>query len=263
MNSILSSTTSWFKNNLLTLNLDKTNYMCLKPKLGSKNPHPLTNLCNLQCTEETKFLGLTIAPNLSWNNHILQVINKIKPGIAILFKLRGSLPTYTLLQIYFSLIQSHLSYAILIWGSSPQKHISKLLKLQKKAVRIIAQKCPRTSCRPLFSHYKILTVTSLYILEASCHAKKALLTNYNTDKNSTIRHVKDIHSHNTRQQNNIYIRNFTSTKRKTNISFKSSLIYNNLPEHLKQINSLKKFRADTKKHLLDKTIYSLQEYQSH
>ena len=176
MNFVLSNTMSWFNNNHLSLNLEKTSFMCLNSKHKPDLLPYVNHHSNVEFITETKFLGIIITSDLSWNSHILYVAKKIKPGIAMLYKLRDSLPTSSLLQIYFSLIHSHLSYAILIWGSSPHTHISKLLKLQKKAIRILSNKSPRTSCRPLFKHYNILTVTSLYILEASNFAKKISLT---------------------------------------------------------------------------------------
>ena len=256
MDTVLSNTTSWFKRNHLSLNTQKTNYMHIIPKHNSPHEQVTVNHSKINKTDQTKFLGITITPDLSWKTHISQVIKKVKPGIAMLYKLRNSLPTPALLQIYFSLIHCHLSYAILVWGNSPQNQMTKLLKLQKKAIRIIAHKSPRTSCRPLFKQYRILTIFSLYILESSCYAKKALLTNYS----STIQSISNVHSHNTRQQDNIFVHYTTPNQRKFDTNVKSAIIYNKLPAHLKAILYIQKFRQETKKFLLDNSIYSIQEY---
>ena len=254
--SVLSNAMSWFERNHLSLNEHKTNYMHITPKLEIPHDQLTINNSRINKTDQTKFLGLIITPNLTWKNHILHVIKKINPGIAMLYKLRSTLPTPALLQIYFSLIHSHLSYAILIWGGSPQNLMTRLLKLQKKAIRIIAHKSPRTSCRPLFKHYKILTVISLYILESSCFAKKAL----SNKNNSSVQSIYNVHSYNTRQVNNIYLHNTNHNQRKFDINFRSAVIYNKLPSYLKQISNIRKFRQETKKFLLDNTMYSIKEY---
>ena len=127
----------------------------------------------------------------------------------MLYKLKDTLETKTLLHIYFSLIHSHLNYAILVWGDAPNTLISQLLKLQKKAIRIILHKSPLTSCRPLFKQLSILTVPSIYILEASCHAKKSLLRLNSDPSHQPARTSNEIHAHYTRQRNNMYIPNTT------------------------------------------------------
>ena len=177
----------------------------------------------------------------------------------MLYKLRNLANTSTLLQIYFSLIHSHLSYAIIIWGDAPKTLITSLLKLQKKALRIINRKSPRTSCRPLFRKHNILTVTSLYILEASSYIKKSQLQ---PNSNADIVTASNIHNHNTRSQNNIFIRRISSTQRKLDTNQKCSRIFNNLPAFLKEISNYKKFRSETKKFLLSHTIYQLEELRT-
>ena len=125
MDSILSNTMAWLKSNHLILNTNKTTYMHIKPKSDFSTQNPPTYPVKIDRTDETKFLGVTFTSDLTWHSHINMVIKKIKPGIAMLFKLKHSLPTQSLLQIYFSLIHSHLSYAILIWGNSPDTKMKK------------------------------------------------------------------------------------------------------------------------------------------
>ena len=259
LESVLSTTTEWFKRNHLILNLSKTTYMHIRPTPDFLTNYPPNRSIKIDSTEQTKFLGVTFSSDLSWQSHINTVTKKIKPGIAMLFKLRHSLPTPALLQIYFSLIHSHLSYAILIWGGSPETSMIKLLRLQKKAIRIIDHKPPRTSCRPLFKKYNILTITSLYILQSALHIKKALTTNQTNPSGSSIQTNRDIHSHYTRQRNNIFIHNLPNSARKTNVNYSSSIIYNKLPDHLKQITCVRKFKRATKEFLLTNSFYSVQE----
>ena len=259
LKSALSTTNNWLKANYLNLNADKTKYMLMKVKRStSLTGNPISNnTCSIGEINETKFLGLHITSDLTWSTHISHIVNKIKPGIAMLYKLRCTVEPRTLLHIYYSIIHTHLNYGILIWGDSPQTHLNKLLKLQKKALRIIFHKSPLTSCRPLFKKYNILTVFSLYILEAACHAKKCLLLHNVDTPIPLLQTTSNIHTYNTRHHDDIYIPN--SRLKNTDIKYKCSLIYNKLPQHLKAINSVKSFKLATKKHLLNKTIYSIKE----
>ena len=259
LNSALFHTTSWLKANQLSLNLSKTNYMHLNSKSNANTLTVTANMSsNIQKIEQTKFLGLHISSDLTWNHHITQIIKKVRPGIAMLFKLKLTVDTKILLHIYYSLIHSHLNYAILIWGDAPLTHITKLLKLQKKAIRIILHKHRLVSCRPLFKKLAILTIPSIYILEASCFIKKLLL-HHNT--HLTIQTTGEIHEYHTRRQNHVYIPNSKHTK--FDIKYKCSSIYNRLPEHLKALTSMQRFRLSTKKFLLDNTLYSINELSHH
>lgn len=257
--NIMQYTNEWFKQNQLILNSEKTYYMSFKPNRSHNSTFTSGNH-KIKEAIEVKFLGITITPELSWKRHIEQIANKIRPGIAMLYKIRKLVDTSTLLHIYYSLIQSHLSYGILVWGGAPQHQIDILLKLQKKAIRIIARKNRLTSCRPLFKEYHILTVPSLYILESSCYAKKSIHSNSSTNSSRQLtRTVNEIHSHNTRHQNNIFLPNISSIKKKYNTLFNCSVIFNKLPGNLKDIAGLKQFRVATKQHLMEKTLYSVKE----
>ena len=262
LNTAISYTINWLKANELSLNLTKTNVMQIHPKRNSSLlPTLSTNMSNdIKKIDKTKFLGLVISSELSWNHHISHLINRIRPGLAMLYKLKYTAEPKTLLHIYFSLIHSHLNYGILIWGDAPHYHTVKLLTLQKKAIRIILHKDPLTSCRPLFKELSILTVTSMYLLEMSCYAKRLLLNLGPNPSTQTVQISSDIHKYNTRQLNNIYIPNTNCTK--LDIKSKCSSIYNKLPEHLKIIHNMKKFRQLTKKYLLSNSLYSIKEFMN-
>ena len=258
----MDSTNSWFKNNQLVLNKEKTKYIHFN-NTNTQSLHTKLNLDSIKPTNEAKFLGITITSNLSWESHITQVASKIKPGIAILYKIRDLVDETSLLQVYHALIQSHINYGILLWGGAPQCQIDILLKLQKKALRIIARENMRTSCRPLFNKYKVLTVPSLYILESVCYAKKSIQSETPSGENSsTLRMTNEIHNHNTRNQENIFIPNIPGRKRRLDTELKCSLIYNKLPRTIKLIDNANKFRNVAKKFLLENTIYKLHELNS-
>ena len=257
--SSLNNTNAWFKNNQLSMNEDKTQFIYFNEG-GQNSQNMLNKFSSIKMIDNSRFLGITISSDLKWENHINQIESKIKPAIGILYKLRNIVDIPTLLQIYYSLIHSHLSYGIIIWGGSPQKLMERLLKLQKKAVRIIDRKDRRTSCRPLFRKHKILTVTSLYILEASKYAKKSMQMDQTKHKQTLLK-THAIHSHNTRQRNDIFIPNIPTKQRRNNVTYNCSVIYNRLPNSIKVLTNMNQFKAATKKFLLEKTLYTTQELQ--
>ena len=110
--------------------------------------------------EEFNFLGLIVQQNLKWKSHIAHISTKISRATGILKRLQNTLPTDILKTIYNSLILPHLLYCILAWGHS----CSRIVLLQKKAIRIINKGKYNSHTAPLFKTSKLLTVTDIFII---------------------------------------------------------------------------------------------------
>ena len=97
--------------------------------------------------------------------------------------------------IYNTLILSHLNYGILCWGHS----CDRILKLQKKAVRIIKLKSHIAHTEPLFKDLKLLRIDHILELQQLKFYYKYqnnLLPHYL--QNLPFHHHNEIHDHNTR-----------------------------------------------------------------
>ena len=83
--------------------------------------------------------------------------DKLTRANDVLAKLRHYTSSKLLTTIYNALFESHMRYGCQIWGQTRNQNISDVVKLQKKAVRIInfSDKC--ISTKPLFSKLKIQT----------------------------------------------------------------------------------------------------------
>jgi len=68
----------WFRNNLLSLNLNKTTYLQFQTKSSQKFDLNIA-LLNNQIANSTniKFLGLIFEETLSWKRHINQILLKL------------------------------------------------------------------------------------------------------------------------------------------------------------------------------------------
>jgi hypothetical protein len=63
--------------------------------------------------------------------------------------------------MYFAHMHSSLKYGILFWGDV--RNLTKVFKLQKRAIRLIANISNTTSCKPYFKILKIMTLPYIYI----------------------------------------------------------------------------------------------------
>jgi len=84
VNSELTLVADWFCANKLTLNIDKTNYILFKSHRKSY-PSDCPNLyidgVPITQVESTKFLGVYVDQNLTWNEHIRNISSKIAKNI--------------------------------------------------------------------------------------------------------------------------------------------------------------------------------------
>ena len=74
---------------------------------------------------------------LSWKQHVSNISKKISRSIGIMYKLRPFLPLNVLKNVYYTLVYSHIVYAIEVWGSTFKTEMDKILILQKKAMLLM------------------------------------------------------------------------------------------------------------------------------
>ena len=152
--------------NQLSLNLDKTKFMLFYPK-SVKKPDKQFDLKaddhHFEETDELKFLGIPIQKDLKFTIHYEKVVKKMKTGIAALNLVKRQLPIKTKLQIYNALIKPHYEYCCLIWiPSLTQKQLSKIITLQKQALRIIYQANRMSHSNTLFLNSNIVRFDLLF-----------------------------------------------------------------------------------------------------
>ena len=123
---------------------------------------PSVKFCNesIELVNNFNFLGLILDKNMSWKKHSNMISNKISRNIGIINKLKNILPFNILKLLYNNLVLPHITYCILTWGQCSKR----ILKLQKKVVRIISYKGKFSHSDPLFNKTEILKIDDLYKL---------------------------------------------------------------------------------------------------
>ena len=193
LNNEFNKIYQWLTINKLTLNISKTKYMIFT----SKNRTPVTcslkvNNIQIEKVSEFSFLGITLNDNLTWHNHINKIANKISRNIGLLYKLKHFLPPFVLRTLYCSLILAHLNYGNLFWGTNT----ARILKLQKKAIRVISNCKNNAHTEPLFKSLKLLNITDIYKLNSLKFDYKYIqgtLPSYFYSFN--LKHVSDVHNY--------------------------------------------------------------------
>jgi hypothetical protein len=121
----------------------------------------LENTNNFDSVTFTKFLGILIDCGLTWHKHSDGLADKLTKNIYLLRNLSNYVSPQTMKTAYFALVQSHIDYCIILWGHSGASQ--RLFRLQRRAIRFIANLSYREECRNHFKKLKVLTLPSLYI----------------------------------------------------------------------------------------------------
>ena len=142
VNEELKKLSLWLNVNRLALNVGKTNFVIFRAyqKIPDHNVTLLINKKAIIQKDHVKYLGVLLDQHLSWKHQINNVALKISRGIGIIAKLKPFLKDKLLRSIYYSLVYSHLSYEVQVWGSADPTILNKLVILQNKAMRIISGK---------------------------------------------------------------------------------------------------------------------------
>ena len=122
-----------------------------------------------------------IDSTLSWKHHVSNISKKISCSIGIMYKLRPFLPLNVLKNVYYSLVYSHIAYAIEVWGSTFKTEMDKILILQKKAMRLMTFMDsyptipgPLKTSGPIFFQLKTLKVMDIYHLQVATFVFKSM-----------------------------------------------------------------------------------------
>ena len=206
-NRVLKLISSYMICNKLHINLEKSCYMYFsKPNLKNDNLEDTNTLQiwldgnEIKQVTETKFLGITIDNNLSWEAHIKSLTKKLASCTGSINRIMQSIPEHLHRNIYSTLFESYLTYGISVWGGASNKKIEKLFYAQKKIVRVLFgdrekyldkfKTCVRARpfgeqaltsefykkehSKPLFNEHNILNLKNLYFYHISNETFKIL-----------------------------------------------------------------------------------------
>ena len=95
------------------------------------------NDVDLEITTGDKILGINIDANLTWREHFYIVCKKVSVYVWLLSKICSYLSYEHKVKFCNAYIQLHFNYCIVIWGNSSTYNLSRVTKLQKRAIKII------------------------------------------------------------------------------------------------------------------------------
>ena len=142
-----------------------------------------------------KFLGITLE-NLTFNDHVKNVTTKISKSVGVMRRLHCQLPEDLMGTLYYSLVYSHLTYALLAWERLGHTNAAKI-------------ECAHRRARKLLTNYnrRIITFHSIYDYFALLKAFNTNTLNLHQYFEDKLSSHQPSHMHNTRHRTNSNLNN--------------------------------------------------------
>ena len=249
----------WMQINRLSSNLNKTHFILYRRKRVriSLSTDLIINNVKIDMIERTKFLGVIIDQNLSFQSHINYIKGKVARGIGILYKSKSYFNFETMRILYNAFIYPYFTYCNEVWGNTYQSFLEPLIKLQKCAVRTFVGARKYAHTTPLFRELKLLNIKDIYIYCVQLFIYKhhhSILPSIFSD--FSVRKIS-IHEHHTRQQNLLHVQLIFTKQLSKTIRVSGVTFYN----HFSNILCLKvlyvSYKGILKRHVIDNDIINL------
>ena len=141
-----------------------------------------------------------------------------------------------------SFIQSYLTYGLLLWGPMAlSSEISKITKLQKKAVRLIENSPYNAPSLPLFKKHKIMKISDLIKLELGKFMFNYCVKSLPNPLVDLFQANLDYHSYNTRNRKHATVPRHKSDIFHNSFLTKAPSIMSTFTDRLKRAKTVKIF----------------------
>ena len=240
-NAELDNFYQWCMCNRLTVNLSKCKYMLFSTRKIGILPPLLYHHNLISRTTEHMLLGVIIDESLTFKSHISYLVLKLSRIVSLLYQLNNYVPTYILKCLYNAHVVPHLQYCTSIWANSFPTHLLPLFRLQKRIIRLITGSEFYAHSQPLFRDSLSLKLFDINKLHIATHMYKLL--KYGNE-------VLHTHNYPTRACGNLQIPRHSLSLYKHSVSYSGPIIWNSIPEHIKNASTIRSFRNKYKRLIL-------------
>ena len=150
LNEDLESLNKWAKKWHVDFSPPKTEEVIISRK-RLQQAHPVSYLDNvpIKLVENHKHLGLILASDLKWTDHVTSIVDKANRRLGILRSLRHKLDRLSLEKIYLGFIRPLLEYGDIVWDS-PSDVLKPLERVQRNAARVVVGATARSRTEGLY-----------------------------------------------------------------------------------------------------------------
>jgi len=255
INNEMNVISNWFKMNKLSLNVKKTNFMIFKNKHSPKKVIEINIFIDNNKIEKvttTKFLGVLIDDNLSWKSHTSHICKIISKYNGIIRKVRPFLPQSSLSTLYNTFVLPYISYCNVIWADKNNSQLESVFLLQKRVIRTCTNSLWLAHTDPLFNFLNTLKVYDIYSLQLGTFMFQYHHGLLPEDMfiNIFFQTNESVHEYNTRHAMDLHVKTTKTKLAENTICIQGALLWNSLPNLIKNCCSVSSFKRALKYHLI-------------
>ena len=144
--------------------------------------------------------------------------------------------------LYHAFLQPYFNYCLLIWGNAADIHLDKIIRLQKRAIRIVSRTHFLDHTTHHFAQLKILKLQDLYRQKCALFAYKVYSHQFPTSFSNIFTMTVPNHTHNTRtvSQRTVNIPLYRTSMKQKTLKYQSIKLYNEflIPNNYHNIASI-------------------------
>jgi hypothetical protein len=150
--------------------------------IRSKDPTTLSNIMTAELANisdwfsanrlllnpyKTKLIVFWINESIKYYDRTCKVPYNLSRKLGMMSKMKNFVSKATLKMVYNCFVQPHLIYGIQLWGATFKKGLSRIQKLQKKAIRLLTGANKMDHSEPRLKSLEILKLDNLYKLHTA------------------------------------------------------------------------------------------------
>ena len=145
----------------------------------------------------------------------------------------------------------YLNYAAEVWANANDSYLVPIVKLQKRALRIITHSSRLEHTEPLFHKLKILKINEIHVYKVAYIMFKVYHSSTPAVFNELFIQNCKIHDHNTRQSKQYHVPSNNTNYRQNAISFEGVKIWNKISQKVNYDCSDLSFKIAVKQYVLN------------
>ena len=251
---ILIKAKQYFDANGLLMNGNKTQCIFIGSRQNiAKIPADLCISCNgseIIPSNVVKNLGVYIDRFMVFDTHIQEMRKKVMGILIYLNRLKDNIPSNIRETVVQTLALSVINYCGKIWGVGGKTYLQEVQKLQNFAARITMGNVKKYEhITPHINKLNWLKVENKCTFDICLFVYK-VFNNLIPSWLMSLPPVREFHTRNTRQQDDLYIPITRTIVGEKQISIRGPRLWNNLPGNVKDAPTLSTFKRRLKSHLL-------------
>ena len=243
--NLLNIFSYWCKENKLSINAEKTKFVCFGTKQRVKQYRDLKlSLLDtfIQQVPSYKYLGITLDSGLNFNMQIQQTMKKVSHKLYILSKIRQFLTVKSAILIYKTMILPYFDYGDIVYMFSSINELNKLERLQERCINICTRTYGRDNINNIRATHRLPTLEK----RRQCHVNNFM---YKRKTNIEIINENDIQTRSKASKKFIVNKpNLEAYKR--SIIYSGATAWNSLKTETKNIEIYDAFKYHQKKEML-------------